>query len=189
MRIASYGFGLITSLYASSAFATPATQAGADALIAVFQTYLGTSAGVVGVRPTGESYDVKLDFAALSAKLPDGKATISPIRMQLTDNGDGTWGVTQDQSFSLAISVPGKMDVAYDNANMSFAGTFDTALRAFSTATSDMTDMTVKQAVTLASATPQGTTQHLEACIQKPPMLQRRAARVLTAPSHLPCQY
>ncbi len=69
--------------------ALPAKQAGADALIATFQTYLGKGAGVVSVQPSGDSKDVKLDFAALLSKLHDAQIRISPIRSQLTDNGDG----------------------------------------------------------------------------------------------------
>ena len=60
-----------------------ATDAGAAELLSVFQTYLGTTEGVVSVAVAGDDYAVTLDPGAMMAALPlEGLAfTVSPIEM------------------------------------------------------------------------------------------------------------
>ena len=133
-------FSLTASLLASTALAVPATQEGADALTQVFQTYLGTTPGVVTVQPAGDTYDVKLDAAPLLANIPadSGKATLSPIALSLTDNGDGTWGVSQDQSLAFSMSDPGKAEMSLNISKFAGTGTFDTGLMTFTTSVTDI---------------------------------------------------
>ena len=92
----------------TTAFAE-ATQDGAAHLTEVFQTYLGTTEGVVSVEVAGASYTLTLDAAPLAKMAADagGTATLTPIVMTLTDNGDGTWAVLQDQALSMAVHCAG----------------------------------------------------------------------------------
>lgn len=137
-------------LWSTTALAGPATPEGAVALAAVFQTYLGATDGVVAVTADGDSYDVSLDFAPMIATLPDqtAEAVISPIEFALVDNGDGTWEMTQDQAFAMTIKVPGQMDMALNIANLAGTGTFDESLKAFSTSTTELTDLAMNQTIT-----------------------------------------
>ncbi len=129
------------------AFAEPATPEGAEALVAVFQTYLGATEGVVSVEPGGEAYTLTLDFAPLIALLPPeaGTASLTPVVMELTDQGDGTWEVTQDQALGFTISVPGQMEMSISIGNLASTGVFDVALSAFTESSSEYADIAVKQ--------------------------------------------
>jgi hypothetical protein len=121
-------------LFASFAAAEVATPEGAADLTRVFQTYLGSTAGVVTIAPLGGAYDVKIDVTPLIAKVDAAlHPKITPINFSLTDNGNGTWTMTQDQAFDASLSVPGQADIAFSIANLSGSGTFDEALGAFTT--------------------------------------------------------
>ena len=136
--------------FAGAAFAEPATPEGAAHLTGVLQTYLGSTAGVVTVTPEGDAYTVTLDAAPLIALVPQGTLTaaMSPMVLRLTDNGDGTWGMTQDQAFSLKLSVPGALELSMDMASVSGEGVFDEALQSFSSMSGRASGMTLTETVT-----------------------------------------
>ena len=150
MRFAVAFTALPLVLWSTTALATPATPEGAAALVAMFQTYLGTTDGVVAVTALGEAYDVTLDFAPMIAAMPDqgAEATISPIEFALVDNGDGTWEMTQDQAFAMILKVPGELDMSLTMAKWAGTGTFDTTLQAFVTSASEVTDLALNQTMT-----------------------------------------
>ena len=145
-------FALPLLLMATSASANPATIEGATHLLAVFQTYLGTTAGVVKVTANGDSYALTLDAAPLMALAAQsgGSATLTPLTMTLTDNGDGTWGVTQDQAVALAFAMPGAADVAESIGSLKSTGVFDEKLLSFTSLTGTMTDLKVSEKITQA---------------------------------------
>ncbi|WP_284165908.1 hypothetical protein [Frigidibacter sp. SD6-1] len=133
------------------AVAEPATQTGADELTALFQSYLGATPGVVTVAPEGESYGLKLDFALLLAKVPvDGfEASLSPLQLQLTDQGDGTWAYQMDQPVSLSYTLPdgegGHSKTETNYGSVKLTGLFDEALGASRTVHMEMTDVATVQ--------------------------------------------
>lgn len=125
----SYFIALPLSLIASAAMAE-ATPEGATALTSTLQTYLGATEGVVAVTPSGDAYAVTLDFAPLMAKIPaEGfKATVSPIALMVTENGDGTWNYTVDQAVDIAYDIPGQMKATTSYGSVKLSGVFDEAL-------------------------------------------------------------
>lgn len=135
------------------AFAGSATAEGAEDLAAVFQTYLGATEGVVTVEPAEDAYTVTLDFAPLIALMPKdaGTATVTPQIMQLTDQGDGTWEVTQDQAIEVAVSVPGQMEMTISIGSLVSTGVFDAALGTFSESSTEYADIAVTQLTTDAN--------------------------------------
>lgn len=135
---------------APAAFAAPATPEGAQKLTEVMQSYLGATPGVVTVVPQGEAYGLTMDIAPLLALAPPdlAGATMTPMVMMVTDAGNGTWVVTQDQSFTLAMTVPGAADIRVEVARMSGTGVFDEALKAFATSHSEFTGMAVTEHLT-----------------------------------------
>ncbi len=150
----SHAFALVPLLMASTAMANPATQEGADHLTQVFQTYLSTTAGVVAVKANGDTYDLTLDATPLFAMAKDKSltGTITPWQMTLTDNGDGTWGVVQDQAISISVSVPGEFDLKEDVASQKLDGTFDEKLLAFTTMKGSFSGVKVTESVTTPNA-------------------------------------
>ena len=130
----SHALAFVPFLAALPAFANPATQPGADHLTQVFQTYLGTTAGVVSVAMNGDTYVVTLDVGPLlkTAATKDVTAKISPLKLSLTDNGDATWHVTGDQAVSVAMSLPNAFDIQEVVASQKLDGTFVESLMAFS---------------------------------------------------------
>lgn len=131
----------------TAAFAAPATPEGAARLTSSFQTYFTTTPGVVTVTPQGETYALKLDFAPLAAQIPADKAKVevSALTYELTDNGDGTWGVTEDQSLNATIDIPGVSRTSYTFGKLTSEGVWDEKLGAFSSQKAEVTDMATDQ--------------------------------------------
>ena len=127
--ILSFALLVATSSLALAATATPEE---ATRLTGVFQTYFGQEPGVVTVTPAGESYDVKIDFAPLIAKIkqPNFSAEVSPIVMKLADQGGGKWLVTQDSPFSYSAKVPGQLDMTAKIGTLKGSSVFDQNLSA-----------------------------------------------------------
>lgn len=145
LRLAALPLLLIsTAAYA----AEPATPEGAAELTTLLQTYLGAKEGVVSVEPGDEVYDVTLDFAPLTAGLPAGTTTVSPLEFTLADNGDGTWAMTQDQALSLKLSIPGEIEMDIAIASYKGEGVFDEALQTFSSSNAEFSGLTMTQKVT-----------------------------------------
>ena len=84
MRIIStsaFGLTCAMTLWSTTALAEATDQGAAD-LLAVFQTYLGTTEGVVTVAVDGDAYQVTLDATPLLAQVPAEvgmTSTITPI--------------------------------------------------------------------------------------------------------------
>lgn len=137
---------------------TPALAAAsreeAQRLTGVFQTYLGTTPGVVSVTANGDSFDVRIDFAPLIALAPgkDFTATVTPLDMKLIGQGGGKWLVTQDQTFSFALTSPGVIDLTAKVASLRGSGIFDEQLTAFISSTTDLADFVVDETVTTPDA-------------------------------------
>ena len=136
-------------VFAGSAAFAEATDAGAARLTEVFQTYLGSVDGVVTVEVEGDGYTLTLDATPLSALAAEngGTATISPLVMTLTDNGDGTWDVSQDQALTMTLAAPGQVDMAVAVESLTSDGVFDEALMSFTSSTAEMTNMTMVQKI------------------------------------------
>jgi hypothetical protein len=142
---------------ASPVFAEPATQQGAEHLTQVFQTYFGPGADVVRVLVNVDVYDLIVDVQPLIAQGVDGglSGSVSPLSMQLVDNGDGTWGVSLDQSIMIDLSLPNAFDIKEDIASLSFTGTFDETLMAFSKTQSAFSGLSLVETLYTPDAPPQ----------------------------------
>lgn len=130
-------------LSAAAGFAEPATASGASDLTAVLQTYFSDRPGVVSVQPEGETYRLTVDLNPLVELIPaEGlTASVSSLSYELTDLGDGTWRVRDDQPFSASFSVPGAMQMTMSYGRMVSDGVWDTALATYSSYTAELTDM------------------------------------------------
>ena len=153
---------IASSLFLSAglpALAAPATPEEATRLAGVFQSYLGREPGFVTVSPTGEAYEVKLDFMPLVKKMakPDFSGEITPLVMTLADQGGGQWLVTQDQPISFSAKSPGSLDVVAKFGGLKSSAVFDQNLSAFTRSTTDMTDISVDETVT----TPESGAMHI----------------------------
>jgi hypothetical protein len=148
---------IVPFFLASSALADPATQQGADELAQVFQSYFGQAAEAISLQAKGDHYDLTLDMQTLFAQGSEAVLTgrLSPVALQLVDNGDGTWGVSMDQPVSLDLSMANAFDIQQDIASLSFIGTFDESLMAFTTAKSAFSGMTLLETIYTPNAPPQ----------------------------------
>ena len=136
-------------VFTSGAAFAEATDEGAAHLVDVFQTYLGTTEGVVAVEVDGDSYTMTVDVAPLTALAAEaGTASLSPLVMTLTDNEDGTWAVSQDQAMSFSAAVPGALDMKMDIASFKSEGVFDEALMTFSSSKSEMSGINLVEKIT-----------------------------------------
>lgn len=140
----------IPFVFASGAAFAEASEEGAAHLTEVFQTYLGATEGVVTVEIDGADYIVTLNAEPLATMATEagGSASLSPIVLTVTDNGDSTWNVSQDQALSLAFSVPGQMDVKEEIGSIKSEGVFDEALMTFSSASGTMSDVKLTEKIT-----------------------------------------
>lgn len=135
--------------WASAAFAAPATEAGAARLKELLQTYIGTTEGVLAVRPAGEAYELTLDITPMARALPASAAfAATPVVLSLTDQGDGSWALAMDQGLALTFSDSGTDDVALAIGKVQFSGVFDTALQAFRTSRADLSEFDLQNITT-----------------------------------------
>ncbi|RCW81028.1 hypothetical protein [Paracoccus lutimaris] len=129
----------------SAAWAVPATDDGAARLKGIFQTYLGGVDGVVTVTPKGETYDLVIDPTPLLAQISsesDVKFEVGTLTYHLTDKGDGSWGVTENQTLSWSFTIPNMME-QIGSAKIESTGIWDEALPGFREQTGVMTGYTV----------------------------------------------
>ena len=148
---------LVPFFLASPALAQPATQQGAERLTQVFQTYFGPGADVISVAANGDVYDLTVDVQPLIAQGKDAGLTgsVSPIAMQLVDNGDGTWGFSLDQAVSIDLSMPKALVVKEDIASLSLTGTFDESLLSFTDMKGAFSGITLAETIYAPDAPPQ----------------------------------
>ncbi len=155
---------LYLALTTTTALAGPATPEGASRLLGVFETYLGAEPGVIAVEPSGDAYQVTIDFAPFIAKAPSETftGTVTPYVFSLTDQGAGKWAMAQDQEFSMAFAVPGLSEFSMTMGSMVSTGIFDESLAAFVTSRTDMTDIATTQTTTVPGAPPSVSTSSAE---------------------------
>lgn len=140
------------SLWSTTALAQASTD-GAAELLAVLQTYLGTTEGVVAVEVDGDAYAVSIDVAPLLAKIPtEGlTAAVSPLEISVTENGDGTWAYEMDQPVSIEYASPGVMSNKTTYEQVALSGVFDESLGDASSYSLKMLGMTQEQTQTEAT--------------------------------------
>lgn len=141
LTITLFAIGLSTQ----AALAAPATQAEADRLTSVFQTYLGTLPGAVSIVPDGDDYALSIDPNAYLALIPQGEATeiiesiqMDAFDMRLTDLGGGKWRVTQDEPWRMSLAIADVMDFDMVMDRVKYDGIWDQDLLAFETYTSEV---------------------------------------------------
>lgn len=129
VKLSAISVSIALSLWSTTALAQ-ADEAGAAKLLAVFQTYLGSTEGAVAVAVDDDAYSVTIDPALLMAVMPtEGMKTIvSPLEMAVIDNADGTWDYEIDQPVTVTYEVPGAMTSTTNYGQVKLSGTFDEAL-------------------------------------------------------------
>lgn len=150
MRISTLSLTCAMALWSTTALAQ-ATDEGAAELLALFQTYVGTTEGVVAVAVADDAYKVTFDAAPLLAKLPaEAKltATVSTVEMTVIDNEDGTWAYAVDQPLSVAYEVPQAMKTRTEYGQVILTGLFDEELGASREYRLEMNDMLTEQTQT-----------------------------------------
>ncbi|MGB8816876.1 MAG: hypothetical protein WCC66_03035 [Rhizobiaceae bacterium] len=148
-------YALLTlCLLSTTALAAPATQVEADRIAALFQSYIGETKGVIGVKPASEAYDVSIDLTPLIARFPTEaeadrpEIKVSPWMFRLADSGNGQWLVTQDKPIDIRISAPGQLDLVMTVGSVNYAGTFDEKLKFFTSTKADFSDISLTEKVT-----------------------------------------
>jgi len=143
----------------TSALAAAASPEEAARLTAVFQTYLGKEPGVVTVTPSGEAYDVKLDFVPLIAKVnaPGFSVEGSSMEMKLTQQGSGKWLLSQNSPLSYYATMQGGLKIVVKIGNLKSDSIFDQNLAALVSSTSDISDFSIDQTIVV----PDGQSVHV----------------------------
>lgn len=144
MRRLSMGASLLVmGLCATPAFAQ-ATDEGAKAIQGRLAQYFSQAAfdsGVLSVTAEGDSYKLKVDLSVVSqaAAAKGDEFTFAAMEYDLTENSDGTYGVTSDSPFQVGVKVTKGEAVDFRMAldECESKGTFDPKLGYFSDLTSD----------------------------------------------------
>jgi hypothetical protein len=136
-------------LSVSNSALAAATDDEAARLTEVFQSYLGTTEGVVAVEPDGDDYSVTIDSAPLFAKAASEGTTISltPIELTLTDNGEGKWNVSQEGPLEFKVESKNAISANFKIETYSWEGVFDEKLGNFESASGEMKNATVLESV------------------------------------------
>jgi hypothetical protein len=137
-------------LLASSPLWAQADEAGVARLLAVFQTYLGSTEGVVAVAVSGDAYAVTIDATPMLSAIPvpEMTAAMSPIVLQMTDNGDGTWAYQVDQAVTIDYNIDGQMSANTTYSSVKLDGEFDEALGDSTSYTVEIVGVTSEQSQT-----------------------------------------
>ncbi|MEZ5911783.1 MAG: hypothetical protein R3D84_05750 [Paracoccaceae bacterium] len=140
-------------LAAAPALAEPATDAGAESLAESFRRYLGPVEGVVTVTPETDHYAVVLDLAPFIAMIPEAQApgvdvSLSPLAFAMRDEGGGLWAVESGSPPTLQVTVPGKLTLALSAESLTYAGTYDEALSAFSQSQAEIGGLVLNETIT-----------------------------------------
>jgi hypothetical protein len=132
-------------LSVSTSALAAATPEEAARLKTVFQSYLGTTEGVVTVKPSGDNYSVILDVAPLAKKAQTNgvEFSFSPIEMMLNNKGEGKWGVSQDSPISFDVKAGESLTANFKVETYRFKGVFDEKLSTFESASSEMKNLTL----------------------------------------------
>ena len=105
-----------------------------------------------------ENYDFMLYgyFAPLIAnvKQPNFTADVTPLVMKLADQGGGKWLVTQDQPLSFSTEAPGQLEMTAKVGSMKSTAVFDQNIPAFTSSTTDFTDVSVDETITASGTGP-----------------------------------
>ncbi|MGL4489544.1 MAG: hypothetical protein ACRCU5_08880, partial [Rhizobiaceae bacterium] len=140
------------SLYASApALGAPATDAEAARLTTLFQSYTFGLPDIVSVKPSGDSYDLTLDFKSALANLPQPDSneelgvSISPIRMKLTDQGSGKWLVEQTEGFDFSFKSGVAMQMSAKIGKVNYSGIFSESLGYMESMEGDFGDIAFAQ--------------------------------------------
>jgi hypothetical protein len=126
-------FALPLLLSVSSAALGAATDEEAERLGNLFQSYLGSEAGVVDVKADGDNYAATIDFAPLAKKAADSgvEFSITPIELTITDEGEGKWIVAQEGPAEYSIKSGEAFFADLKIEDYTWQGLFDEKLGTF----------------------------------------------------------
>lgn len=129
VKLSAISVSVALSLWSTTALAEASNEGAAD-LLAVLQTYLGTTEGVVAVAVDGDAYAVTIDPGILMAAggAEGFSGSVSPLNYLVTDNGDGTWAYEMDQPVTLDYALAEQMSAKTTYGQVVMSGTFDEAL-------------------------------------------------------------
>ncbi len=146
---ASLLFALPLLISVSQPALAAATDDEAARLTEVFQSYLGTTEGVVDVEPDGDDYTVTIDAAPLFAKAATTGTTISltPIELTLTDKGDGKWDVSQEGPLEFKVDSKDAVSANVKIESYDWEGVFDEKLGSFESATGEVKNASIVESV------------------------------------------
>ncbi len=146
-----FGFFLSLPLLlsASQAALAAATPEEAARLTTVFQSYLTAEPGVVKVEPDGDDYTVTLDIAPLATKAASAGAIIAltPVKLTLSDAGDGKWNVSQEGPLSFSMKAAETVTADVKIEDYSWEGVFDEKLSTFSESSAELKNVTFAETV------------------------------------------
>lgn len=153
MRVKRLAVAVTMLTWTSSWAMAAATQEEADRLKASLEKYLSATPGVVAVGASGDSYEVKLDFAPLLAKAKSSDFTfsMSPLAFKLKPKGTGQWDFAQDQSLDFSFNQTNVQSIVYNIKSLKQTGVYDEALGAFSDLAFEMSEFKSTQEVNDAS--------------------------------------
>jgi hypothetical protein len=125
-----------TIALAAPAAAAEATTAGARALVATFETYLGSTAPgeapIVTATPAGEAYAVEIDIDRIARPLRGFGLDLRAghLKMRLEPAGDGTWRQSVSALGPIAVAFQGQTtQIRFDD--LAGEGVFDPRIAAF----------------------------------------------------------
>jgi hypothetical protein len=146
---ARFLFALPLLLSVSHPALSAANDDEAARLTEVFQSYLGTTDGVVTVEPDGDDYTVTIDAAPLFAPAAKEGTTISltPIELTVTDAGDGKWNVSQDGPLEFKVDAKNAVSADIKIEAYTWEGVFNEAMGNFESASGQMKNASLVESV------------------------------------------
>ena len=139
---------LLLSVSPFAAYAGP-TQADADKLKAVLQSYFGAGTDAVKIVPEGDGYKMSFDLSGLAKAMQakDTEASVQSFDFSLTPEGGGKWKVHHDGPMGFSLKSKDQLDIAEKVESMTLDGEFDEALGSFTNLVASGKNISVKESV------------------------------------------
>ena len=125
------------------------TQADADKLKAILQSYFCAGTDAVKIVPEGDGYKMSFDLSGLGKDMQakDTEASAQSFDFSLTPEGGGKWKVHHDGPMGFSLKSKDQFDISEKIESVTLDGEFDEALGSFTNLVANGKNISVKETI------------------------------------------
>ncbi len=158
--------GLAFILLATTSMPSVAAPTADDAakIQASLEAYFGKQYNLVKIEPDGEIYKATVDFSTVISTAKDSgmELSIPTLEFSLAPEGEGKWRLKHEGDFEFSGKLPDKFNFKQTMTEFSIDAEFDEELGTFTSSTSTVKTMDLKEEITDTQTGPSSVDMHLE---------------------------